>query len=218
MKSAYMANAGNDYIYFSDCDFVNNDGEYINGLPRNILVRKTDGKMWNLDWEHTGVTFDGGSRFQSWRFYQDYNGTLYYAKPDGFAHLDGSLTMTIVNIYKFNLKTEPATIEQVTANREIDGPYSVDSNGVICGPINKVINCYDGKFYNGYNYFVWQNSGFQDLGSIKLPPIKRDYSNEIEELVCDGDIREGFVTIFRGQYYLIRSRLNWTCYLNGEEI
>ena len=65
---------------------------------------------------------------------------------------------------------------------------------------------------------MWQNSGFQDLNSIKLPPIKRDYSNEIKGLVCNAYFHEGFVTIFRGQYYLIRSDLNWSCYLNGEYI
>ena len=212
MESAYMANVGNDYIYFSDCHFVDNNGERISGLPWQILVRKTDGKMWNLSWEHTGVYLVSAYRLQSWQFYQDYNGILYYADC---ISLSGD---EIRSIYKFNLKTEPATIEQVTANREIKGPYSVDSKGVICGPVNKVIDCYDGRFYNDRNYFVWQNSGFQDLSSIKLPPIKRDYSNEIEGLVCDGDFHKGFVTMFRGQYYLIRSILKWTCYLNGEHI
>ena len=199
LANAGMANVSNDYIYFSNCSFTDKNGEYISGLPRKILVRKTDGKMWNLDSEHTGVDFTPNSNLKSWQFYQDDNGTLYYASTFDV----GSF---IRYIYKFNLKTEPATIEQVLT-KTIEYPYSVDSKGVICGPVNTVKE-YDvnsGKFRGGDTYFVWQKSGFQDLNSIKLPPI--NYSNEIEGLV--GDFRQGLVTIFRGQYYLIRSSFNW---------
>ncbi len=216
MVFADMANVGNDYIYFSSCRFSDKNGELINGLPYKILVRKTDGKMWNLDEEHTGVNFltivENEYGLKPWQFYQDYNGTLYYADRSG---------SRTENIYKFNLKTEPATIEQVTANREIGSPYSVDSNGVICGPVNAVreydYHYHNGEFINGDIYFVWQNSGFQDLNSIKLPPIIIDYSNEMEGLECEASIEEGIVTIFRGQYYLIRS-LYESCTLNGEYI
>lgn len=206
MAFANMANVGNDYIYFSECRFEDNNGEPFWSMPLKILVRKTDGKMWNLDSEHTGIDFEGGSRLQSWQFYQDDNGTLYYAGTVN----EGSYTK---GIYKFNLKTEPATIEQVMTG-VIESPYSVDSKGVICGPVNKdkEYSINSGKFQGGDTYFVWQKSGFQDLNSIKLPPIKREYSNVIEGLVYEGDFTQGLVTIFRGQYYLIRSFFNWTYY------
>ncbi|MDE6702810.1 MAG: hypothetical protein K2K00_03940 [Muribaculaceae bacterium] len=207
LKYAKMANAGNDYIYFSNCQFFDNNEDYISGLPRKILVRKTDGKMWNLDEKYTGIDFsyayDDGDGLQPWQFYQDYSGTLYYA--------DQVNRWKVGNIYKFNLKTEPATIEQVTANVELDSPYSVDSQGIIFGPTNYYA-C-DGKF-------VWQNSGFQDFKNIELPPIKTDYSDILDGLTVSLGRSYGYerVVNFRGQYYLIRDIDYRSWELNGKYV
>ena len=207
MVGANMANVGNDYIYFSNCWFTDNNGEYISGLPRKILVRKNDGKMWNLDEEYTGIDFPLHSdELQPWQFYQDFSGTLYYAD-------EGSYRSSVGNIYKFNLKTEPATIEQVTANVELAAPYSVDSQGIICAPVNKLLYCDETPA--GYDWnFVWQNSGFQD--KINIEPLKLDYSDEMEGLTASrGDGTIAMVN-YRGQYYLIRGIDYYRWDLNGE--
>lgn len=203
MEQAGMANVGNDYIYFYYCSFTDKHGEYIYGLPLRILVRKTDGKMWNLDEEYTGIDFPLSSgELRPWQFYQDYNGTLYYAaqvKDKG----------KVGNIYKFNLKTEPATIEQVTANVELYPPYSVDSQGIIFG----------GRNFS-YGKFVWQNSGFQDLYDIELPPTKTDYSDIVDGLTAAPYQKydENIVENFRGQYYLIRGINYYSWKINGHTV
>ncbi|MDE6643977.1 MAG: hypothetical protein K2K27_07740 [Muribaculaceae bacterium] len=188
MKSADIYNVGTDYLFFNDCMFVDKKGEHIYALPYKILVRKSDGKMWSLDYDDTGVWF--GGHLEEGQYYQAYDGTLYYSEIHG-GYLE--------NIYKLNLKTEPATVEQVTANVEIKLPFAVDSKGVICGPVNSP----DSYWWRGT--FAWQNSGFQ---KVKLErsdfPYIRDYSDIVEGLeVSSYSSILPCIVDFRGQFYSV---------------
>ena len=178
LKSADMQDVGNDFIYFDECLFVDKKGEYISGLPHRILVRKSDGKMWNFD--HTAHDLNSLNGFADWQIFQSYDGTLYCASRK-------------LDIYKFDLKTEPATIQQVTANIELDPPYAVDSKGVICAPVNN------------FNYswrprtIAWPNSGFQELKSVST--ARTDYGDQVEGLAIEPDDDYYSVVCFRGQFY-----------------
>ena len=192
MKSANIYNVGTDYLFFDDCRFVDKKGERIDDLPHKILVRKSDGKMWSLDLKDTGVIFYGNEN--GCQFYQANDGTLYYYET----------RYSDKKIYKLNLKTEPATVEQVTANVVITRPFAVDSKGVICGPVNTSLEHFANK--HSIVTFAWQNSGFQewDWKQSDFPYI-RDYSDIVEGLkVKDIDTRIfPYIVDFRGQFYSV---------------
>ena len=181
LKDAYMQDIGNDFIYFGFCRFVDKKGEYIYGLPSEILVRKSDGKMWDLSDNAYELKFPTYSNegFADWQFFQSYDGTLYYASSKSAIH-------------KFDLKTEPATIQQVTANIELDPPYAVDSKGVICAPVNS---------WHSWllSTIAWPNSGFQKLESVST--ARTDYSDQVEGLVIEPYDDYYSVVCFRGQFY-----------------
>ncbi|MDE5969327.1 MAG: hypothetical protein K2G74_00640 [Muribaculaceae bacterium] len=188
MRDADICNAGTDYLFFSGCDFVDKKGERIYRLPQKILVRKSDGKMWSLD--NTEVYY---RRPDDGQFYQADDGTLYYG------NLYGTQPYT-KEICKLNLKTEPATVEQVTANIKIQAPFAVDSKGVICGPVNR-----PQSYYGWQGTFAWQNSGFQEVEWDEEDyPITMDYSDIVEGLKY---YRTPYVSScivnFRGQFYSI---------------
>ncbi|MDE6352000.1 MAG: hypothetical protein K2K88_02505, partial [Muribaculaceae bacterium] len=188
MIDADIHNAGTDYLYFIYCEFVDKKGERIYGLPYRILVRKSDGKMWSLD--NTEVYYRGPDDGQ---FYQADDGTLYYGD------FYGTQTYT-KEIYKLNLKTEPATEEQVTANIEIQAPIAVDSKGVICGPVNRL------QSYWWRGTFAWQNSGFQEVKWDEEDyPITMDYSDIVEGLKYSYTPYDDHVCVvdFRGQIYSV---------------
>ncbi len=202
VKSADIYNVGTDYLFFDRCNFVDKKGEYIWGLRWKFLVRKSDGKMWSLDYDDTGVWF--GGHLEEGQYYQAYDGTLYYSEIHG---------EYFENIYKLNLKTEPATIEQVTANVEIKLPFAVDSKGVICGQANPIL-------LNSYNApksvtFAWQNSGFQEWDWEKSDfPYIRDYSDIVEGLKVNIDYTYPCIVDFRGQFYSVCG-LQQSLELNG---
>ncbi|MDE5567240.1 MAG: hypothetical protein K2I89_07355 [Muribaculaceae bacterium] len=192
MEQAGMANVGNNYIYFSNCSFTDKNGEYIYGLPRKILVRKTDGKMWNLDEEYTGIDIPNVYVLKDWQFYQAADGTLYYSdsKINDYSYSE--------LIYRFNLKSEPATIQQVTATRTF-APYAVDSNGIICGGVN---GGRDSSFSSTLPpEFLWQNSGFQLFPHVN--PFETDYSTISSSSVIGG------VVLFGDQYYQVLFKHDW---------
>ncbi len=192
MKSADIYNAGTDYLFFSHCNFVDKKGGYIWGLPREILVRKSDGKMWSLDYDDTGVKFYGYTKERS--FYQADDGTLYYGTLN---YVNGTYYNT-KEIYKLNLKTEPATVEQVTANVEIQAPFAVDSKGVIFGPVNSPSS------YWWRGTFAWQNSGFQEVKWDEEDyPITMDYSDIVEGLEVEDINTAPCIVDFRGQFYSV---------------
>ncbi|MDE5969487.1 MAG: hypothetical protein K2G74_01475, partial [Muribaculaceae bacterium] len=183
MIAARIYNAGTDYLYFMSCAFEDRKGERIFGLPFNILVRKSDGKMWDLS----------GIGFAYEQSYQADDGTLYYG------YLCSTHQSYTKEIYKLNLKTEPATVEQVTANIEIQAPFAVDSKGVIYGPVNCP------QSYWRRCTFAWQNSGFQEVEWDEEDyPITMDYSDIVEGLKCyrTPDVSSCIVN-FRGQFYSI---------------
>ena len=199
MIYADIHNAGTDYLYFIYCEFVDKKGERIYGLPYRILVRKSDGKMWSLD--NTEVYYRGPDDGQ---FYQADDGTLYYGD------LYGSQPYT-KEICKLNLKTEPATVEQVTANIEIQAPFAVDSKGVICGPVNRP------QSYWWRGTFAWQNSGFQEVSwGDKVFPYIRDYSDIVEGLKVRDSNTDPCIVDFRGQFYSVCGLSSWRLELNGD--
>lgn len=177
LEYAVMHDVCNDFIYFTGCHFVDKKGEWIEGLPYKILVRKSDGKMWNLDEKACGLYINN---LEDWQFFQSYDGTLYYASRK-------------LDIYKFDLKTEPATIQQVTANITLTKPYAVDSKGVICAPVNEFEN------YQHQITIAWPNSGFQEFESVST--ARTDYSDQVEGLVIEPDGGRSSVVCFRGQFY-----------------
>ncbi|MDE5822116.1 MAG: hypothetical protein K2H63_06510 [Paramuribaculum sp.] len=183
MGGGSMKDVGNDFIYFTGCWFVDKKGEHIYGLPNKILVRKSDGKMWNLDYKACGLDMPSiGSQWDErdyWKFFQSYDGTLYYASRE-------------LDIYKFDLKTEPATIQQVTANITLTKPYAVDSKGVICAPVNSWHSWH-------LSTIAWPNSGFQELESVST--ARTDYSDQVEGLVIEPYEDNYSVVCFRGQFY-----------------
>ncbi|MDE6048287.1 MAG: hypothetical protein K2G09_01150 [Paramuribaculum sp.] len=184
MGGGSMKDVGNDFIYFTGCWFVDKKGELIpEQLPFRILVRKSDGKMWNLDYKACGLNIQD---FDDRQFFQSYDGTLYYASCESFDN------RIVENIYKFDLKTEPATIQQVTANIELYPPYAVDSKGVICAPVNK----FRSHYYS--NKIAWPNSGFQEIKGVST--ARTDYSDQVEGLVIEPDDYYS-VVCFRGQFY-----------------
>lgn len=184
LESAQMVDVGNDFIYFTACWFVDKKGELIEDLPDKILVRKSDGKMWNLDYEVCGLNI---LDTEGWQFFQSYDGTLYYASFNN---------RTVENIYKFDLKTEPATIQQVTANIKLYPPYAVDSKGVICAPVNKF-----GFAYRPNSTIAWPNSGFQELELESVSTARTDYSDQVEGLVIEPVKCNSSVVCFLGQFY-----------------
>lgn len=182
LEYAVMHDVCNDFIYFTGCHFVDKKGEWIEELPYHILVRKSDGKMWNLDEKACGLNI---YNFEDWQFFQSYDGTLYYAPYNSYNGIVG-------NIYKFDLKTEPATIQQVTANIKLYPPYAVDSKGVICAPVNEFEN------HRHPITIAWPNSGFQEFESVST--ARTDYSDQVEGLVIEPSDYCS-VVCFRGQFY-----------------
>ncbi|MDE6352854.1 MAG: hypothetical protein K2K88_06945 [Muribaculaceae bacterium] len=189
MHHAYIYNVGTDYLFFKYCMFVDKKGEFIEHLPSYILVRKSDGKMWSCD-----NIFDNISVIHDGQFYQADDATLYC----GNIGREDYSTYYYNEIYKLNLKNEPVTVEQVTANVEIGGPFVVDSKGVICGPVNSP------NSYWGSGTFAWQNSGFQNVnwGDSSIPYI-RDYSDIVEGLEVEDINTDPCIVYFRGQFYTV---------------
>ncbi|MBD5173289.1 MAG: hypothetical protein HDT08_01445 [Bacteroidales bacterium] len=189
MGGGSMKDVGNDFIYITNCWFVDKKGDFIEELPNIILVRKSDGKMWNLDYKACGLDMPYiGSHWDERdyrQFFQSYDGTLYYASYDSYNRIE--------NIYKFDLKTEPATIQQVTANIKLNPPYAVDSKGVIFAPVNEFEN------YQHQITIAWPNSGFQEFESVST--ARTDYSDQVEGLVIEPDGGRSSVVCFRGQFY-----------------
>ena len=177
MGGGSMKDVGNDFIYITNCWFVDKKGEHIYGLPSKILVRKSDGKMWDLSYR--AFVLDMPDNPNDWQFFQSYDGTLYYASTKSAIH-------------KFDLKTEPATIQQVTANITLDPPYAVDSKGVICAPVNSWHSWQSSTI-------AWPNSGFQELGSVST--ARTDYGDQVEGLAIEPDDDYYSVVCFRGQFY-----------------
>ena len=178
LSAAKMNDAGKDYILFRNCSFVDKNGEYISGLPRHILVRKSDGKMWDLSYNGNMPYIESSSEI-SWRFYQANDGTLYYNYD---------------NIYKLNLNTEPATIEQITANVNF-GTYAVDSKGIVGGSVNVLTSLSSFTVT-----LAWPNSGFQRIELENY--FQKDYSNVEEGLKFRCNASHCCVN-FCGQFYSI---------------
>lgn len=195
LQQAEMKEAGNDFLCFANCWFINEKGDRISGLPNHILVRKADGKMWNLDIEV----------MPSWvyvwlvEFFEDNNGSLYMAKGD----YESGHVPFYNEIYKFNFSPDNASIEQIAANVEMEPPFSVTPDGVLMSEVNSIFTI----SWKDHGLFSWPHSGFQvystlyeDLGNDILSPI---FSNNEKSATCR--TYNTFIINFRGQPYCINN-------------
>ena len=209
-RSREMINCGTDYIFFGMCDFVDKNDRYISGLPYDILVRKSDGKMWSLD--DIGINFHSDEKRQ---FCQGNDGTLYYYSPR-IKYQNNRSYNVCDKIYKFNLKTEPASIEQITANVEIEIPFAVDSKGIICGPINTTYPIYNTDKTIPLT-FAWQNSGFQKITMFYTDiPYKKDYSEVVGCYWWQDCNYYNSAVCFNGHFYLICSIFYQRVYVDNK--
>ena len=148
----YIYDVTDNYMIALYCSYYDKDGDIVENeyvydkkkdeeyaiqreVPyKNLLVRKSDGKIWCVDniipiYEPVGI------------FGEDSKGTLYRLNKNDH------------HVYKFNLDTYSPSYEQISKSPEFNGDHLfVFDNGVF-------VSYYD-SFYVGD--FGWPNSGFQD--------------------------------------------------------
>ncbi len=153
-----------NYIYLMHCDYYDSDGDHVEDrweydyddnsylvkqdVPyKDLLVRKSDGKIWCIDnipllmaeWDTSKGDFILRVKFKEDRY-----GTLY------LKHYR--------DVYKFNLNDDSSSFEQITNN---SSPYDNDDflitdNGVVCA------------YYQSVMRLSWPHSGFQGISYFEI--------------------------------------------------
>lgn len=163
--------------YDSDGDIVSDKTEYNDeaddddymhlirqDVPyKNLLVRKSDGKIWCVD------------NISNIIIYAEYNDYFYYGgELKGTFNEDssGNLYFNNETVYKFNLNDETSSFEQITSHVQFDEDFFIADNGVVWSfdswPRLK---------------FGWPHSGFQKLD---FPYAIKDYISELERTIPGG--------------------------------
>lgn len=163
--------------YDSDGDIVSDKTEYNDeaddddymhlirqDVPyKNLLVRKSDGKIWCVD-NISNIIIDA-----SYNEYFYYGGEL---KGTFNEDSSGNLYFNNETVYKFNLNDETSSFEQITSYLRFDEDFFIADNGVVWSfdswPRLK---------------FGWPHSGFQELD---FPYAIKDYISELERTIPGG--------------------------------
>lgn len=158
--------------YDSDGDIVSDKTEYNDeaddedymhlirqDVPyKNLLVRKSDGKIWCVDNISDIIIEDGYSGYEKIKlkgtFNEDSSGNLYFNNR---------------NVYKFNLNDETSSFEQIASHLLFDEDFFIADNGVVWS-------------FNSWPMltFGWPHSGFQ---SLSFPYAIEDYISELERTI-----------------------------------
>lgn len=172
--------------YDSDGDFVSNryetdengNSHYIQqDVPyKDLLVRKTDGKIWCVD--NISEMLYKKEYYESYycslrgSFNENSHGDLYYASLTSI-YGDG-------NTYKFNLRESSSSFEQITANIEMYKDFYILDNGVVWSHKYSEINNFNA--FGNLN-IGWPHSGFQKIDQAS---ISKDIANELKCTIPGG--------------------------------
>lgn len=151
-----------NYIYLMQCEYYDSDGDHVEDrweydyddnsylvkqdVPyKDLLVRKSDGKIWcidNIPFLMTEWDTSKGDFILRVKFKEDRYGTLYLKQ--------------FSDVYKFNLNDDSSSFEQITNNSSSynKDDFFITDNGVVCA--------YDSYSYS-YAKLSWPHSGFQDI-------------------------------------------------------
>lgn len=170
--------------YDSDGDIVSDKTEYndeaddddymhliIQDVPyKNLLVRKSDGKIWCVD--NISDIICNSDKLKG-TFNEDSSGNLYFNNG---------------TVYKFNLKDETSSFEQITSHLLFDEDFFIADNGVVWS-----FNHVGPDYLVGPNFFTklkfgWPHSGFQEL---EFPDDVEDYISGIERTIPGGTFYYG---------------------------
>lgn len=176
--------------YDSDGDFVSNryetdengNSHYIQqDVPyKDLLVRKTDGKIWCVDniakMLYQSCFSDGQKVYKlEGEFKEDSHRSLYFSQ--GF-------------VYKFNLHESSSSFEQITSSWHYVN-WFIANNGVIWSPV--VSGSDFSQYFSLYMRLLWPHSGFQDIKSEDVPEFVKsnadsniDYSIDIPDIEYNG--------------------------------
>lgn len=155
-----LHNLTDNYMLVCWCEYYDSDGDIVEDhykggenwiqqeVPyKNLLVRKSDGKIWCVD-NIFELLYDGYDHRLRGNFNEDAAGALYYRQVDWGNHL----------VYKFNLQEDSSSLEQLTNTSETMEYFHVAYNGVIWSHRDHDID--------GYGLmFEWPHSGFQKITS-----------------------------------------------------
>lgn len=150
-----------NYIYLMHCDYYDSDGDHVEDrweydyddnsylvkqdVPyKDLLVRKSDGKIWcidNIPFLMTEWDTSKGDFILRVKFKEDRYGTLYLKQYS--------------DVYKFNLNDDSSSFEQITNNSSPydNGDFLITDNGVVCAYYS----------YNSSAKLSWPHSGFQSI-------------------------------------------------------
>lgn len=176
-----LHNLTDNYMLVRDCEYYDCDGDVVNdhyegeegeyyvqqAVPyKNLLVRKSDGKIWCVD-NIFELLYDYWYHRLIGNFNEDAAGALYYRKGDGL-------------VYKFNLQEDSSSLEQLTNTSETMWLFHVAYNGVIWSHGDHYI---DGRGL----MFEWPHSGFQQFTGDYLLD---DIGGKLERTIPGGAFRD----------------------------
>jgi len=178
-----LYNLTDNYMLARDCDYYDCDGDIVKdrymteydeertrqAVPyKNLLVRKSDGKIWCVDNISELLYGDYRNRLLG-NFNEDAAGALYFRKNDGH---EGGL------VYKFNLQEDSSSLEQLTNTSETMWRFHVAYNGVIWSYYS---------FWVEPFLFEWPHSGFQ---WIRKDDIMDGIDGKLERMIPGGIFHE----------------------------
>ena len=179
-----LRNITDNYMLARDCDYYDCDGDIVKdrymteydeertrqAVPyKNLLVRKSDGKIWCVD-NISELLYRGDNRLYG-SFNEDAAGALYFCRNDWSNGL----------VYKFNLQEDSSSLEQLTNTSETMWRFHVANNGVIWSHLNPYV--YD----DGDLLFEWPHSGFQ---WIRWDDIMDGIDGKLERMIPGGTFHE----------------------------
>ena len=159
-----LYNLTDNYLLVSNCEYYDSDGEFVSDkwindyselirqeVPyKNLLVRKTDGKIWCID---------------------NIKETLldYYGKLKGafYERLDGVVFFCNGYVFKFNLKSEIPSFEQITASIKLSpSSFAVSDNDVPWSFSSKNLT------------IAWPHAGYTEFNRSSLEKLVCNYFND----------------------------------------
>lgn len=136
----HVHNITENFIIVTDCKYFDCDGDVVSGhqyVPyENLLVRKSDGKIWCIDNAIKYISFERDNKFK-----QNSKGDLFYTN---YTH-----------VFKFILNGDSASFAQLTKN-SLGGLSTFNVND------RDIVWCKGRDFWSPIN-ISWPFSGFQEI-------------------------------------------------------
>lgn len=201
-KQVFPASEG--FFIASECEYYDKDDDKVNVPYENLLVRKSDGKIWGIDDIISYFISSDGLRTQEGRFKYE-NGTLYFCSSK-YADSQG-------HVYRFNLDTNIPSFEQITKDREtFADTFHIADDGVVFSWLNT-----SGQSTSGLN-LSWPYAGWQNIEYVqenkRTPEYYHFLNNENEisgidwEIVIPADLIMNFISDeYKEQYEFLEFRL-----------